>query len=387
MSTTTELGGGKSRAEYERPFDEKSLPDTTKQIELADGGIRVIDWFHGPADFRDPLDLAILRSRSFQKQREISQLGHRPGYLAALEVGPHTRFDHAIGVWLLLRRHGASREEQLAGAWHDTDHGTFSHCIDYLHQDTLHQTHHDDRLADAETPSEARQELATILAAHPEYGIEVENVLDLSRHPLQERPLPDLCADRIDYWRRDAVSGSRYGRTIITLPRAQEIIDGLTVSEIDGVPTWVLRTWEDAREMAETFSFLNENFYTGDRSVAVHRATTEWLRHAIAMAYINEEDLYHVDEAELLEHLQTFCASDAELDWLRRQMDDPFAPQLVLDNPRETAIRHKRRVINPHFMRDGQIVRLSDTDLDWRAEVERYVYDQQNGGAHKLLRY
>ena len=387
MSSIAELGGGESRAEYVRGFDEKSLPETTQQIELVDGGIRVIDWFHGPADFRDPLDVAILRSRSFQKQREISQLGHRPGYRAALDVGPHTRYDHAVGVWLLLRRHGASREEQLAGAWHDTDHGTFSHSIDYLHQDTLHQTHHDDRLADTDAPSESRQELAAILAAHPEYGIALENVLDLSRHPLQERPLPDLCADRIDYWRRDAISGSRYGRTIITLGRARQIIDGISVREIDAVPTWTLASWEDAREMAETFRYLNEHFYTGDRSVAIHRATTECLRHAIGMGYIGEDDLYHVDEVELLAHLDTYCESDPHLDWLRRRMDDPCAPQLVLDNPRETAIRHKRRVIDPYYLRDGRIVRLSDTDPDWRTEVNRYLRDQRSGGAHSVLDY
>lgn len=43
-----------------------------------------------------------------------------------------TRFEHSVGVMLLIRHLGGSLEEQVAGLLHDVSHTAFSHVVDIV---------------------------------------------------------------------------------------------------------------------------------------------------------------------------------------------------------------------------------------------------------------
>ncbi len=96
----------------------------------------------------------------------------------------------------LLKKYDASLEEQIAGLLHDVPHTAFSHVVDFVFGTGKHQGYHErfmkQVIYDSEIPS--------ILEEH---GIDVEEVLDESNFKLLERGVPDLCADRIDYFLRD----------------------------------------------------------------------------------------------------------------------------------------------------------------------------------------
>jgi len=54
-------------------------------------------------------------------------------------TNPTTRFDHSVGVMLLIRKLGAGSspasallKEQVAALLHDVSHTAFSHVIDYV---------------------------------------------------------------------------------------------------------------------------------------------------------------------------------------------------------------------------------------------------------------
>lgn len=81
------------------------------------------DMLYGSVEV-EPVLRDLVNSRLLQRLKGIHQAG------AAYLVWPKwnvTRFEHSIGVMLLIRRLGGSLEEQAAGLLHDVSHTAFSH--------------------------------------------------------------------------------------------------------------------------------------------------------------------------------------------------------------------------------------------------------------------
>ncbi|MEW6723088.1 MAG: HD domain-containing protein, partial [Candidatus Micrarchaeota archaeon] len=149
--------------------------------------MRVADGLYGEFEIGEPVLAALIRSPDVQRLKGIAQYGIPYDYYP---VPGFSRFDHSLGVMLLLRRLGASIEEQAAGLLHDISHTAFSHVTDYVftedggnHQDERHLAYF----------------YATGLPAVLEkFGMDPWRVAMTDLHPLLEREAPDLCADRID---------------------------------------------------------------------------------------------------------------------------------------------------------------------------------------------
>src|SRR4051812_32095315 len=97
------------------------------------------DRVYGEVAIDDPGILALIATPTFQRLAGIRQAG--PSALA-FPFKTVTRFEHSVGVYLLLRRLDAGRKEQVAGLLHDVSHTAFSHAIDFL-VDSEEQDHHE----------------------------------------------------------------------------------------------------------------------------------------------------------------------------------------------------------------------------------------------------
>lgn len=165
------------------------------------------DRVYGEIEISEPMLVEIINSPSLQRLKKISQAGYFEPYFPGTW---HSRFEHSLGVCILLKKYGASIEEQIAGLIHDVSHSAFSHCIDYVlsagsekehcHQDNVFY----DYIKKTEIPEILRK-----------YNFDVEYILDESNFPLEEKNLPQLCADRIDYSLRTAlvfneIDGARF---------------------------------------------------------------------------------------------------------------------------------------------------------------------------------
>ncbi len=98
------------------------------------------DRVYGRTEIFEPIILELLASPALQRLKGVDQFGYLPGYAivpaGGFPGGPVSRFEHSVGVYLLLRKYGAPLEEQIAGLLHDVSHAVFSHSIDYaLHDD------------------------------------------------------------------------------------------------------------------------------------------------------------------------------------------------------------------------------------------------------------
>lgn len=158
----------------------------------------------------------LIGSKPVQRLRGIHQGG--ASYLVN-EKWNVTRYDHSIGVMLLIRKLGGTLEEQIAGLLHDVSHTAFSHVVDYVFENQK-EDYHEEIYRSVVANSEIPEILDT-------YGYDYQTILfDETRWALLEQPAPELCADRIDYTLRDMYA---YGQ--ISLEEAHQFLQTLVVVE------------------------------------------------------------------------------------------------------------------------------------------------------------
>src|SRR3989339_1400953 len=229
--------------------------------------MKYTDRVYGNFEITEPVILELINSPTLQRLKEIGQAGyfepHFPGTA-------HSRFEHSIGDYLLLKNYGAPIEEQIAGLIHDVSHSAFSHCIDYVLDAGSEKEHnHQDNVFDEFV---RKSEIPEILK---KYSLDLEYILDDKNFPLKEKDLPDLCADRIDYSLRTA-------QVFGEIETARYFLDNLTAENGE----WVFKNFDSAKKYAELFLKLNISYYAGLPSAVMFRTVGDCLRYALLKEYI-----------------------------------------------------------------------------------------------------
>ena len=116
----------------------------------------------------------------------------------------------------------------MAGLLHDLSHTAFSHAVDFLFA-SEEQNHHE----------QLKHEFLhrdDIVAALRPLGFRPEEFYDDSVYPLLERPIPWLCADRVDYFFRDAMAcGELTAARGIRLRWPDGVTTAAVASEVTGL--------------------------------------------------------------------------------------------------------------------------------------------------------
>lgn len=222
----------------------------------------------------------LIKSAPVQRLKGVYQGG------ASFLVNPKwnvTRYEHSIGVMLLIKRLGGTIEEQIAGLLHDVSHTAFSHVIDVVFENEAEDYHENifQQVID-------QSEIPGILKKH---GYDADDLLlNDTRWTLLEQPAPELCADRIDYTLRDMY---QYGQ--ITLREAEIFLDHLVVR--NG------RVFPDGIETAEWFVrvYYKEviDFFMNPVNVYGYEYLAQTLKAALQHNVIAAEDLLKTDQEVL----------------------------------------------------------------------------------------
>lgn len=301
--------------------------------------------------------LELINSPTIQRLKNIDQAGYRPLWVKPnIDTGEydHSRFAHSVGVYLLLRKYGAPLEEQVAGLIHDVSHSAFSHCIDYIldaGSETKHN--HQDNLFDSFI---RKSEIPNIIK---KYGFDLEYILNDKNFPLKEKELPDLCADRIDYSLKTAVTFEKLNQKELNY-----LLDDLTVENNN----WVFKNFGGAKKYADLFLKLNNKYYAGFPSAVMLRIVGDCLRYALQQGYVLENDLYTTDEmviAKIKNHLD-----DEKLNLLWQKMNNKIK---IINNPEnyDAKVYCKSRIVDPLCHYQGEIKRVSEIEPSWQKIIEQ----------------
>lgn len=236
------------------------------------------DPLYGKVKITEAVLLDLMASDAVQRLKGISQ----HGITALLGITPpFSRFDHSIGVMLLVRRLGAPIKEQVAALLHDVSHTAFSHVIDFVFDDHSGQSYHEEKMEEVV----AKSDIPEILARHK---MDWREFLDESKFPLLEQPSPALCADRLDYFLRDL----EFLR-LANAAEARAALDSLQVVEgriVVGDP-------DAARWLAYTFIEADRASWSNFREVGLYQLTAEAIKVATQCGLIDEADLWGPDDA------------------------------------------------------------------------------------------
>lgn len=234
----------------------------------------VLDSIYGKHIVEGVLEELIL-SKPVQRLKGIHQGG--ASYLVN-EKWDVTRFDHSLGVMLLIKALGGSLEEQIAGLLHDVSHTAFSHVIDFVldcKDEDYHEKIYDHVIMESEIPFILKK-----------YGYDCKVIVQ-SKWELLEQPAPELCADRVDYTLRDMY---QYGH--ITLESVQDFLDHVII--ING--RMYLDNIESAAWFVKTYYSEVIDFFMNPLNIYGYDVLAKTLKLALAKNLISLDDLLGTDE-------------------------------------------------------------------------------------------
>ncbi len=294
----------------------------------------------------EPVLVDLISSKPMQRLKRIME--------APTIVNPkesYNRYQHCVGVAILLKRFNATLDEQVSGLLHDVSHTAFSHMVDWALGDVEKQDYQD------RTHKEFIKgtEIPEILEKH---GIDLDTVADTKRYGLLERELPDICADRLDYGMRNFEHWEN--------PAAvKPCLDGLTTRNNE----FVFNSKEAARIFAENYLKCQTGSWGDlDSTIRAH-VFANVIRIALKSGTISLKDLYTYDRY-VMGKLEG--SSDGGIKLLMKILREGVEYTLVSKEP-DLINKKKIRYTDPLFTDGGGTSRLSHVDSEYHKMLDAYL--------------
>jgi uncharacterized protein len=185
----------------------------TSRVRAGTRQVAVVDSLDGAHGVGEPLLHDLLGTRAVARLRGLRQAGAAHLLRSRRDV---SRYEHAVGVMLLVRRLGGGVEEQAAALIHDVPCTAFAHAAGHAVDDAGDRRRLCAELVD-------RSDLPAVLERHSAL---LRPLLERDRWPLLAQPLPDLSADLVDDTLRALL---RMGW--ISLPEVRAFLDALAAHE------------------------------------------------------------------------------------------------------------------------------------------------------------
>lgn len=322
------------------------------------------DRVYGSVEIKEPVLLQLLGTDALLRLKKIYQLSPINFIMPRLD---NTRYEHCVGVCLLLKKLGAPLEEQISGLIHDVGHTAFSHTIDFVLGRAVEQDSNDVLqkvvLEKSEIPKTLRR-----------HGFDVENIIKKSKEaPVKSSGPLDLSADRMDYLLRDLVVYNA-----IDASKAAELLSHVSLragAAGDGGPAFVFDSAAAAKELALLFFEANRLQWANPTQVAASHLFAETLRIALARGTIDKADFLSTDAALLAKLVKS---RDHEILARLRLLRPGFK---VIEDERDYDfhLKTKTRFVDPAVDVNGRIRTLSSIDPDFRARAERFAAAARHG--------
>lgn len=304
----------------------------------------------------------LINTKEVQRLKNIHQGG------ASYLVNPNwnvSRYEHSIGVMLLIRLMGGDIEEQIAGLLHDVSHTSFSHVIDYVldkHNEDYHEEIFESIIENSDIPKILNK-----------YGYSYKDILyDKSKYTILEKTAPNLCADRIDYTLRDMF---RYG--FITKNEISNFMSSLVVvkNEI------MVNSLEAAKFFVDTYYKEVIDYFMNPLGIYANDRLSKAIKIALNDNIIVLDDLLKDDKYvfNLLE-----SSNNKQIKSLVESLN--YNVVVVEDNKNyDIYQKNKLRLIDPSIYIENKIYKASEICLEIKELSKKALEKSERGSYIKIL--
>lgn len=201
-----------------------------------------------------------------------------------VKIGPYSRYDHSLGVALIVWHFTKRKEQTLAGLFHDLATPVFAHVVDFLNGDHLRQE---------STEAGTRECIAgspELMEGLAELGLTVDQVADYHRYPIADNDAPALSADRLEYTLGNLLNYGFADRKTVSA-FYQDLAVG---TDEQGREELAFRT----PEIAEAFTaaaLQNSRVYVADEDRLAMQMLADLLQTALRRGVLQREDLWKTE--------------------------------------------------------------------------------------------
>lgn len=325
------------------------------------GSLIIKDPIYGEFEINEPVLIELINSKPLQRLKKIWQHGLPEKYYF---MKTFTRYDHSIGVFLLLRKLNARLEEQIAGLLHDVSHTAFSHVADFLFKN-IDENYQDSILEEFLLNTE-------IPGILNKYNYELSDVLEgKNKFYLLENNAPDICADRIDYTLRELVQTINFEDAIYCYNNLIVLNNNIIFGNL-----------KSAELFAKYYSLMERQHWGSVDNMVRYELTANVLRFAIDKKIILLEDLHKDDQYvidKLLLSKEKYIQDNLKIIFKIINFE-------ICDANFDFHLQKKFRYVDPKFLdSDTKVKRYSDVNPKYLADLLVVKQNHEKGYKIKLI--
>lgn len=317
----------------------------------------VFDLPYGQCHIDDKALEEVISSEAFNRLKNMHQYGIT-AYNYTFE--PYSRFDHCLGVYMLLNKHGSSYNEQVSGLLHDASHTAFSHFGDFLFK-----SHGEDAWQDLNHNSFLEKAgLADLLRSH---GLKLDEIYHKNKtFTALDQSLPHLCADRLDY----NLQGS-YRLGLLSLEETQVLYNDLKYA--NGI--WSFSNIELTQKLAKNCIYMMETIWSSPVNHVSNYVLCSVIEDAINKKILTLDDICLKPDTYVMNKLESskdpFIEKGLEL--IKK------LPELITEGKTFT-VPYKCRAIDPAIrVENGLLKPLTEISKEYKKEFMKARKKSQKG--------
>ena len=262
----------------------------------------------------------------------------------------HTRYEHSIGVALIVWNFTKDKKQTIAGLYHDIATPAFSHVVDYIHGDYETQESTEEY---TEKIIRKSKEIMNLLNRD---SISVEEIRDYHLYPIADNNSPRLSADRLEY----TLSNGLVTQDAFSLEAIDRIYKDLTILKNEnGEDEIGFKNLKIAEEYIERATKLWHLFSGNNENGIIMQFWTDILSKMAKEKYITEEDLYKYSEQEIVEKIRNcpdkkiskafeIFSNSEEIERSETEVKDKYC----------ISVKTKKRYTNPLVQINGTAIRI-----------------------------